>query len=325
MAARRRAAALLLLLPLPGLLAAAAPDAAGRAPVSAADALRPLVRVLSRSVYVWHYVSRARAGVPAGYVPPDWPGIDPFLRGKLSRFWDPSLPVAPSATVSGLYAGIDPVAGRHFAGVGEGWAVVQIELPAGLRFLDVRPPAGAPAPLPRATRARLAVAGCAAELPESLVVAMDSAPCREIAVASLGELGAGAILADFPRFAFRECAARPTGVFVLLDPALLAPGRVRLLTRESAADAAQADRLRIRALFARARAAGSLRPLPWPELADQAPPPDLDAWMREHLLGCGGFAEDRPGEASAVHSQGRRRSAAEVAATLPPVRLSGGH
>jgi tetratricopeptide (TPR) repeat protein len=266
------------------------------AAASAAEALAPLVEILDRPIYVWHWLPRARAGLPPGYLPPDSPALGEFLAARLARWWDLSLPVMPLATASGLWAGIDPVIGRHFGGAGEDWAVVQIELPAGLRVLDVRAPAGgAPPPLPPAARERLAAAGCAAALAAALVMGQESAACRAAAVAAVRALGVGARLADFPRFAFRECGpARREGVFVLLDPGTLAPGRLRLLTRESAADAALPDRLRIRALFARARDAGSSRALPWPELAAAPPPEDLDAWMREHLLGC----DERPGDPS---------------------------
>lgn len=263
-----------------------------------AAALKARVRTLGRPVYTYHYAPRARIGLPAsGYVAPDDPVLPAFLRGKVERYWDTSLPTREDAAASGLWAGIDPVAGRHFGGSGDGWALAQIVLPAGLRFVDAREgEPGRPDPgFPAAVRQALAEAGCAAVHPADLLMAAESAACRDVAVRALRELGVGGILGSFPRARFAGCGERPEGVFVLLDPALVAADRVRLLTRDpGSGDAAAEDRLRIEDLFARARQAGSMRPPPWPELAGALPPAGMEDWMRRHLLGCGDWPEDRP-------------------------------
>jgi hypothetical protein len=274
-----------------------------------AAALRPRLRVLGRPVYTFHYAPRARIGLPAsGYLPPDDPALPAFLRGKVERYWDLSQPTAPGAAASGLWTGIDPVAGRHFGGEGEGWALAEIVLPAGFHFLDVREASeGHPDPgFPPEARRALAAAGCPVGHPAALLMQAESAACREIAVRVLRELGAEGLLGSFPRTRFSECGDRPEGVFVLLDPAAVAPDRVRLLTSDlQAGDAAAEDRLRVRDLFTRARAAGSLRSLPWPELAAAPPPAGMEGWMRDHLLGCGDWAEDRRFEAPARAAEAR--------------------
>lgn len=274
-----------------------------------AAALRPRVRTLGRPVYTYHYAARARLGLPAsGYVAPGDPILPAFLRGKVERYWDTSLPTREDAAASGLWAGIDPVAGRHFGGSGDGWVLAQIVLPAGLRFVDAREgEPGRPDPgFPPEVRRSLAESGCGVAHPADLLMAAESPACRDVAVRTLRELGVGGILGSFPRTRFETCGDRPEGVFVLLDPALVAPDRVRLLTRDpgpgdAAADEAAEDRLRIEDLFARARQAGSMRPPPWPELAGSPAPAGMEDWMRKHLLGCGEWPEDRPfAEASGV-------------------------
>jgi len=284
---------------------------AGPAGSPLAEVLRPRLRTLSRPVYTFHYAPRTRVGLPpSGYVAPDDPALPAFLRGKVERFWDLSVPTREGAAASGLWAGIDPVAGRHFGGAGDGWALAEIVLPEGFRFLDVREGApGRPDPgFPPEARRLLAGEGCAVAHPAGLFMAAESPECRRIAVRVLQEIGADGLLGSFPHTRFEVCGDRPSGVFVLLDPAFVAPDRVRLLTREpgpagpagttgDTGDAAAEERLRIGDLFARARAVGSTRPPPWPELAGSPPPAgpaEMDAWIREHLLGCGGWPEDRP-------------------------------
>ncbi len=268
----------------------------GQAASPVAAALQLRLRVLSRPVYTFHYAPRARIGLPpSGYAAPDDPLLPAFLRGKVERYWDLSQPTAAGAAASGLWAGIDPVAGRHFGGVGDGWALAQITLPAGFRFLEVREgSAGHPDPgFPPEARRALAEAGCAVGHPAALLMQAESPACRHIAVRVLRELGVEGLLGSFPCTRFATCGQRSEGVFVLLDPASVAPDRVRLLTRDlRTGDAAADDRLRIQDLFARAREVGSERPLPWPELAAAPPPAGMEAWMREHLLGCGDWAED---------------------------------
>lgn len=259
------------------------------------DNLRPFIRSLSRPVYTWHCLPRARLGLPAeGYVAPGDPVLLPFLRSKVERFWDLGLPVRPMAAASGLYSGIDPVACRAFAGVGDGWVIAQVILPAGFRFLDVRSGEEGTPKFPAEVGARLAAKGCDAPSTAGLVVMQESEACRRIAVEALRELGVDGILWSYPRTPFETCGERPDGVFILLDPDVLQPDRIRLFTKDSrAGDGGLEDRLRIRDLHLRAREEGSMRDAPWPELEGTPPPGAMEEWMRQHLFGCGGYDEDR--------------------------------
>jgi len=287
--------------PPSGPLPAAAEEPGGtvaRAVDAAVAELRARVKRLERPVHTYHYAPRRRIGLPeAGYLPPWHPEALAFVRAKVGLYWDLELPTAPMQAVSGLWVGIDPVICRHFGGVGDGWALIQVVLPAGFRFVDVRTHDDGRRLAERfADEARdaLAAAGCDVAFPASLLTLRESRACRELAVAALGRLDADGILLNFPRMPFRACGdERPDGVFIVLRPSVLAGDRVRLMTRESVpADEAAEDRRRVRALFVRALAAGSERTPPWPELAGAGEPVDLDRWMRDALLGCGGHAED---------------------------------
>lgn len=275
------------------LLAFSQATSADPPPVS--DSLRPFVRSLSRPVYTWHCLPRARLGLPAeGYVAPGDPVLLHFLRSKIERFWDLGLPVRPMAAASGLYSGIDPVACRAFAGVGDGWVIAQVVLPKGFRFLDVRDGEGGTPKFPAEGRARLASEGCDARSTAGLVVMQESGACRRIAVRALRELGVDGILWSYPRTAFETCGERPDGVFILLDPETIQPDRIRLFAKDSRPDdGAMEDRLRIRDLHGKARQGGSMRDVPWPELEGTPSPDRMEEWMRQHLFGCGGHDEDR--------------------------------
>lgn len=265
------------------------------------EALRPSVKTLARPVYVYHYVTRSRMTLAVdGYLAPTHLAVTPFLEQKIARFWDVNVPVRPFATASGLYAGVDPVSSRTFGGVGDGWAIVQIVLPAGFTFIDVRRPES---PLdagrfPAAVREELARHGCDAEFAEPLVTGLESAGCRAAATILLRALDVGGIVQSFPRQAFVECVVpRPAG-FILLQSKAFGAG-VTLMTKETRDDEAQNDRRIIRDLFVRAVRAGSERIAPWPELAGTAVPVDVPRWMREHVFGCGTHPEDQLLDSSA--------------------------
>lgn len=285
------------------------PPAGEQAGLSVADALAPRVRTLSRPVYSYHYALRTRLGLPAdGYVAPDDPRALEYVDLKWRRYWDLSIPTAPYATASGLYVGVDPVIPRAFGGVGDVWSMVQIVLPGGFRFVDVRRDPRAPRAddaLHPEVRERLSEAGCEVKYPETLLVSMEVEACRRAAVATLRELGVDGILYQFQRFKFERCGGsdRPAGGFIVIRPEVLEPSRIKLFTKESRPDdAAARDRLVIRELFRRARAAGSHRKVPWPNLESAVPPQQVDSWMERHLFGCGDSAEDRRPPAAAAAS-----------------------
>lgn len=263
-----------------------------------AEAVSPRLEELGRTIHTWHYVRRARMGLPeTGYLPPDDPRVPPFLRSKVARYWDRSVPVRPHATVSGLWVGIDPVMGRTFGGVGDAWAVIQVDLPAGTVFLDLRRPrgpGGADRVLPPAVVEPLARAGCPVRSAHALFTGLEHAPCREVAWAVIDALTVDALLVEFPALRFNDCSPVRDGAFILLRSELVAAGRLKLMTREASdADAAARDRLRIRELYRRALEAGSERRPPWESLEPWTPDEAFEAWMRERLLGCGHYPEDR--------------------------------
>jgi hypothetical protein len=282
--------------PVIALVAAALVPAVARADESVvARALGSRVQALARPVHTYHYLVRHRLGLPAeGYVAPDHPGVDPYLRMKVARYWDLSLPTRPYATASGLYLATDPVISRAFGGVGDVWAMIQVPLAAGFRYVDVRRSAGGRAGqgmLPPAVRRDLAGRGCEVEYADTLLIALESSACRSEAVRVLQQLGVQGILYDFQRRRFSGCEQRPQGGFIVLDAGALGPAK--LFVKDSALDAASEDRAVIREIFRRAREAGSRRVPPWPEMGGAPPRADVDRWMATHLFGCGPYPEDR--------------------------------
>jgi hypothetical protein len=280
------------------VIALLAPATATGPADSDALAMRSLVKILSRPVHTYHYTMRSRIGLSeSGYVLPDHPAVRPFLRQKIDRYWDASLATRPNAQVSGLHVGVDPVASRAFGGVMQVWALVQIVLEPGLRFLDVRTPGSITGRLPQFSsdiRRSLIDRGCNAASPATLVTSLESSSCRQIALDAVRTLDVDAILYDFPSFGFEECRGRANGAFILLRHALVSAGSTTLLTSESAEDRATVDRAIIRALFESARRSGSRRELPWPATdAATLSAGSRTAWMASHLFGCGDYAEDR--------------------------------
>lgn len=272
------------------------PDHHSALVASIMDALAPRIRTLTRPVYTYHYAMRRRIGVgDAGFVAATTDRAWQYVTMKIARYWDLSIPTHPNATVSGLYVATDPVIARAFGGVGDVWGMIQVELDAGFRFVDVRRGVDAGHrgdTLPAAVRGQLSSAGCDAPYADVLVTFLESSACREVAVAALDALHVDGILYSFQRYPFDECDDRADGGFIIVSQAAVTPQKIRVFVPEFGPDTAAADRLRIRALFLRARMQGSRRSPPWTELAGQSPP-SMNAWMRTHLFGCGSHAEDR--------------------------------
>lgn len=286
-------------------IAATSPHDATAGSLSLAEAFQPYVKALTRDVYTYHYVTRDRLGLPReGPARVDDPRLPGYVRAKVDRYWDLSLPTHPDAMVSGLYVGTDPVATRAYGGTGAIWALVQVVLKSGFRFVDVRNEGWrvqhpVRRRLPADLSAQLEALGCATDSPSWLLTALESASCREQAVRILRELDVDGILYNFPNVPFTSCPARPDGAFIVVRPGTVRFDRLALFTRwTSGEDAGVPERLMIQDLFRRAREAGSRRFPLWPELP-AARPEAVDGWMREHLFGCGDYPEDRlPVEAS---------------------------
>jgi hypothetical protein len=106
--------------------------------VSIASELEPLVHTLDRPVLTYNYESRESYGL-------NLPGTGQVDRatllhavhnhvfGAIDWLWqNPHQRGNPS----GLYVAIDPVASKDIGG--DHWALTQIELPRGFRYLDLR-------------------------------------------------------------------------------------------------------------------------------------------------------------------------------------------
>jgi hypothetical protein len=282
---------------LPG--AAASGEDGGRRPEARAAAtewLRSFVKTLNRPVEVYHYAYRPAIGLPAqGPVPDEARYVPEYLRRKSRRYWDSKSATRPYMMAGGLYAAIDPVITRTFGGIGESWALFQLTLPAGFRFVDVRgwsDNEGKVQRFPPAVRQQLVQAGCAVEFPSELLVAQESPECRALAVETMQALDADGLMYRYQGFAFEGCQGRPVGAFILTRPERV--GRAQLLTSESPGPAAATEaHRRVRQLYLEARGLGSVYPAPWPDLAGLAAPERMVPWKQERLFGCGGHQEDR--------------------------------
>lgn len=270
------------------LLACAPARALGSDEALLTRTLRGFVKVLVRSIDTYHCAPLARVAATAG--PLDQEGLRSYLEHRRARYWDTALPVGPSATASGLYAGVDPVTCRHFGGVGDGWALIRIRLPAGLTFLDLRREqvtAEERPRLPLAVVETLQAAGCDARDPPALVTGRESNACREAALSTVRRLEVEAILVDLPALRLPGCERSGNGAFILVDGMQAPFAAAALFTSDvPVGDAVAVERSMIRELYVQARRAGSSRVPPWPE-ARSISREELSLWMEDHLWSCG--------------------------------------
>ena len=242
---------------LAGAALALAADATAAPGGSLEAALAPLTRTLERPVAAYHYATRKKMGLPRPLSAEARASVRGYLRRRTGRYWDLQVPTAPFEMVSGLHLATDPVITRLFGGVGEDWALVDLLLPRGFRYLDVRAPkTDLPPPWRDAVRV-IAHQGCGAATPAELVTAMDSAPCRRIATRALAALDVDGILYDYPGASLPMCGQRPGGAFIVLRAEAIDLGAVALHTDETpAGEAAIARAERVREAFLEARRGG---------------------------------------------------------------------
>jgi hypothetical protein len=102
------------------------------APINSANLiasdLSDRVQILNSSVYAYNYLS----GVPLRRTSAIWPA----LRRRASRYLDTSQGKL-NLDIPGLYLALDPTSTREFGGKGPNWLLNRVELPAGLRYLDI--------------------------------------------------------------------------------------------------------------------------------------------------------------------------------------------
>jgi tetratricopeptide (TPR) repeat protein len=275
-------------------LVLSSPAAAAPSPI--VEELRQQIRHLSRPVFAYHYTTTTRLGGQDRAVV-DRSVVRSYLARRIVRFWDLGVPTEPFEMAPGLYLAIDPVISRVFGGRSDSWALFEVVLPRGLRFLDARVSAD-PARVPRFSgRARewLVSRGCDTDQPDYLLTTLESAACRRIAVETLVELNVDALLFDYSRIAYESCPGRPEGGFVVIRPQAIDPSEARLFTSVPPADAASvAAARRINQAFAEARRSGSIRLPPWPTLETSEPLAPFASWARDRLFGCGDHPEDPP-------------------------------
>jgi hypothetical protein len=281
---RRAALALVALAAWPRLARSEPPQAEAALTAWASS----LVITMDHPTYVFNYGYRPYMPLPrTGPVPFDHPELGKYLARRASRFEDPDTKPQPFVMASGLYASLDPVIGRTFGGIGDEWVLVRVELPRGLRYLDLRraaPTADPPLELGLALAEALRQAGCTPSSVQSLFVGVESASCRAIALPALRSLQVQAILYDYATADLPGCPPGRRGAFLLLDAEALG-SRAAFANELGASDAATPERRMIHTLFDWVLHNGGAYAAPWPALRN-VPLSAVRAWTQQHLFGC---------------------------------------
>lgn len=277
---------------------AAWPQLAGSEPPKAEAALTAwatsLVSTLARPTYVFHYGYRPYMPLPrTGPVQFDHPVLGKYLATRASRFFNLDTEPQPFVLAGGLYASLDPVIGRTFGGIGDEWVLVRIELPRGLRYLDLRraaPTMGQPLELSRALAQALRQAGCTPPSVQSLFVGVESASCRGISLSALRSLQVQAVLYDYATTDLPGCPPGRRGSFILLGTEALGSAAA-FASDLGRSDAATRERRMIHTLFDWVRRNGGAHAPPWPALRN-LPSSAVRSWTQRYLLGCAAQPRD---------------------------------
>lgn len=245
-------------------------------------------------LYHWTYLSSVLAGKDQGM--PVWPNDDRVL-SYLGYLRDQTFRTGNGSGVAGpgIYAAIDPIATCNYGGCfGAGYPagiLVQFVLTPGVRFLDGTASQRSFSP---ELAKQVGQAGCYASDLVSLFSSASNAACRALRDQLILLTGASALRYPYPASSFSNCPNRQSAAFVLFGDEAIHWDRVVDFTGTlpSSDDGHFENRLIIEALFA--TQGGYSAGTPWQSLSGQSPRfTDLSTWMRQNLMGCGDWPEDR--------------------------------
>lgn len=272
------------------------------------------VKTLSRPVMTYHWTHRSDVQVPLrGAVADSDPRFPQYLDRRFKTYFRPD-PRNPSMLGTGLYLSSDPVATRSYGG--RNWVLYGLEFKVGARYLDTMGDNG----LPANVVASLSAFGCFASS-FSEIWSLDSTPACEairIALGTSPTLKISALRYGYRSTAFAECLPRTSGgygeAFVAWNGGGFDMAHSKALIEETPLNGPAKSFMRqvqamadegiqsYRALYAAnpiaAIALAGTRNYEvsltlYPTIHGQVPMSELQGWMRQSIISCGDYAEDR--------------------------------
>jgi hypothetical protein len=239
------------------------------------------VRILERPIFAFNY-SR---GEPRS----SESAIRKHLETTAAYYGDTTVGETGVA-MPGLYLAVDPLASREFGGMGTDWLLYRLELPQGLRYVDISLTSSDR--LPEHIVKALAAEGCVAtgeyldRFDYSALLKQNPGPaCRRIAKAALDAHGATALAYSYAAYNPQGCAGTRQLAIILFELTALTSASIRELSVATPLPSSAASEERfIEQLFAETGYQGWRL---WPALdgkpIDQA---KFAGWKKARILNC---------------------------------------
>ncbi len=254
-----------------------------------ADYARPKVRTLSRDAHVFHWTWAFDHSSPP--LQPMDHRLGEYATYLKESFWDPATN-SDDLVGPGLYVAIDPLASNAF-----GNTLLQLVMPAGMPFLatdiDYFPPD---------LQISINRIGCLASSIRDVFGAAENGeqkPCRTLRHKLVRDLGVWAIRYYWQSELSRLCNGSAQYAFVLYDDRAINASRIVAFPfdpnlRKNASlppeDGHGENRLILNSMALKAYGDTSQF---WKVPEGTQPKTDIDAWMRDNLVGCGNYPEDK--------------------------------
>ncbi|MDR3606425.1 MAG: hypothetical protein P4M08_03480 [Oligoflexia bacterium] len=256
-----------------------------------------MVSVVAKPYYVYHYAGGSTFGGKA--VDLKDPGVQNDLKLLGDQYLDPAPGPSQVTNMPGFYAALNPEASRGYTGTGKDFLLDRVELPQGLKILDISAPTG----LPQNVSDYLGRNQCGVQLPPfplNGVFWVESSPrCRAMATRILKDLGIDAVMYNFSSESLVGCSQPPAAV-IIIRPDHIPAANVEHFASTRRDDRSGREEQRILNRIFRQDGASGVDGIPASSGFFSGPPllfpgvgvasdAEANAYKAQHLLGCGGL------------------------------------
>ena len=210
-----------------------------------------------------------------------------------------------SKVLRGLFVALEPVSSAEYGGENPNWAMLEIQLPAGFRYLELGAQQSAEGAsikeflLPPELKLALGESNCPVVNFSTLLLVPSTWECTRIWNAVVRDLNVDAILYPFPTYFGRACPLMPNSALFFVGEQALRGSVLRSFNAESDRNPeSRTAYKRVMGLFAIADATSEskerlIRSRRWPDHTPLSPAL-ASLWSKQNLFSCDEAATEQP-------------------------------
>lgn len=258
--------------------------------------LSKYVRILDSSFYAFHYVNASALGIAPGHL------AESMQEARVKdhfQQWSGNYAIPDGGEVGGsihaFYTALDPTASSSYGGADGDWLLYRVELPRGLKYLEMEPEP----PIPPQILSYLKQQGCdpgvisPVDRPnfnyDNLLQTNWAPKCNKLLINTMRKLGIEAIAYGYDAFPIAGCLAEndPSYLkraFIVIAPQAIDPAKVQVFWKGTRDDAPEGVEKKF--LQAIIFPFGEDAKHRWPSISPDSTPSGFRDWERAHLRNC---------------------------------------